>query len=256
MGLECNCYNLFSVKYMKILIIIPTYNEIENIATVISKILSIRKEIDVLVIDDNSIDGTGDYVNDLSKRETRVKLHRRPRKLGLGTAYLEGFRYAVKEGYDFIFEMDADMSHNPDDIPRFLEEIETADLVIGSRYCRGISVINWPMSRLLLSFSANIYSKIVTGIPVNDMTSGFKCYKRVVVEELLKERIVSDGYGFQIETVFWSYKKGFKIRELPIIFIDRLEGNSKMSRRIIWEAYWVIWRLRFAGMMRRFRRNP
>ncbi|MCK4329235.1 polyprenol monophosphomannose synthase [candidate division WOR-3 bacterium] len=235
---------------MRILIIIPTYNEIENISTVISRILSIRKDIEVLVIDDNSIDGTSEYVSNLSKEEERVKLHRRPRKLGLGTAYREGFRYAINERYDYIFEMDADMSHNPDDIPRFLEEIETADLIIGSRYAMGVSVINWPMSRLLLSFFANMYSRITTGVPVRDMTSGYKCYKRKVIEELLKEKIVSDGYGFQIETVFWAYKKGFRLREMPIIFTDRLEGSSKMSRRIVWEALWITWRLRFVGMFR------
>jgi len=142
------------------------------------------------------------------------------------------------------------MSHNPDDIPRFLEEIDTADLIIGSRYAMGVSVINWPMSRLLLSFFANMYSRITTGVPVRDMTSGYKCYKRKVIEELLKEKIVSDGYGFQIETVFWAYKKGFRLREMPIIFTDRLEGSSKMSRRIVWEALWITWRLRFVGMFR------
>lgn len=239
---------------MRILIIIPTYNEIENISSVLSRVLSIREDIDILVIDDNSMDGTGEYVRELSNKERRVKLHTRPAKLGLGTAYIEGFKYGVKEGYDFIFEMDADLSHNPDDILRFLEKIENADLVIGSRYSDGVSVVNWPISRLLLSYFANVYARIITGVPVKDMTSGYKCYRRKVVEALLKEKIVSDGYGFQIETVFWAYKNKFKMEEMPIIFIDRLEGSSKMSRKIAWEAFWVVWRLRLMGMMRKARR--
>ncbi len=239
---------------MRTLIIIPTYNEIENISSVLSRVLSIREDIDILVIDDNSMDGTGEYVRELSKKERRVKLHTRPAKLGLGTAYIEGFKYGVKEGYDFIFEMDADLSHNPDDILRFLERIENADLVIGSRYSDGVSVVNWPISRLLLSYFANVYARIITGVPVKDMTSGYKCYRRKVVEALLKEKIVSDGYGFQIETVFWAYKNKFKMEEMPIIFIERLEGNSKMSKKIVWEAFWVVWRLRLKGIRRKARR--
>lgn len=147
--------------------------------------------------------------------------------------------------------MDADLSHNPDDIPRILEKISDVDLVIGSRYSHGISVINWPMTRLLLSYFANLYTRLVTGVPVKDMTSGYKCYRRKVVEMLLKERIVSDGYGFQIETVFWSYRRNFRVVELPITFVDRLEGSSKMSREIIWEAFWMVWRLRVRGIVRR-----
>lgn len=236
---------------MRVLIIIPTYNERENVPVVLERVLSLMKEIDVLVIDDNSTDGTGEYIRDLSHNEKRVKLLSRPRKLGLGTAYIEGFRYAVENGYDYIFEMDADLSHNPDDIPRFLEKIKDMDLVIGSRYSDGVSVINWPMSRLLLSYLANLYTRVVTGIPVKDMTSGYKCYRRKVVERLLKEKIVSDGYGFQIETVFWSYRNRFRVMELSIIFADRVEGRSKMSKRIIWEAFWMVWRLRVMGLVRR-----
>lgn len=239
---------------MRTLVIIPTYNEMENISPVLSRVLSVRNDIDILVVDDNSADGTGEYVKKLTKKERRVKLHIRSAKLGLGTAYIEGFRYAIREGYDYIFEMDADLSHNPDDIPRFLERIKNADLVVGSRYSDGVSVVNWPMSRLLLSYFANIYARVVTGVPINDMTSGYKCYRRKVVEALLKERIVSDGYSFQIETVFWAYKNKFKVEELPIIFVDRLEGSSKMSKRIVWEAFWVVWRLRFMGMMQKGRK--
>jgi len=223
----------------------------ENISSVLSMVLSIRNDIDILVIDDNSADGTGEYVRELSSKERRVKLHIRPTKLGLGTAYIEGFGYAVREGYDYIFEMDADLSHNPDDISRFLEKIKNADLVIGSRYFGGVSVVNWPISRLLLSYFANMYARIITGVPVGDMTSGYKCYRRKVVEALLKEKIVSDGYSFQIETVFWAYRNNFKVKEMPIIFIDRVEGSSKMSKKIVWEAFWVVWRLRLTGMMRK-----
>jgi len=160
---------------MRTLVIIPTYNEMENISSVLSRVLSIKDDIDILVIDDNSADGTGEYVRELSRKERQVKLHTRPAKLGLGTAYIEGFRYAVREEYDYIFEMDADLSHNPDDIPRFLETIKNADLVVGSRYFDGVSIVNWPISRLLLSYFANMYARIVTGVPVKDMTSGYKC---------------------------------------------------------------------------------
>ncbi len=239
---------------MRTLVIIPTYNEMENISSVLDRVLKIRDDVDILVIDDNSADGTGEYVRKLSEREKRVKLHTRPTKLGLGTAYIEGFRYAISEGYDYIFEMDADLSHNPNDIPRFLEGIKKADFIIGSRYSDGVSVVNWPMSRLLLSYFANMYARVVTGVPVRDMTSGYKCYRRKVVEALLKERIVSDGYSFQIETVFWAYRCKFKVKELPITFIDRFEGSSKMSKRIVWEAFWVVWRLRFIRIMRKARR--
>ncbi|MDO9575841.1 MAG: polyprenol monophosphomannose synthase [bacterium] len=239
---------------MRTLVIIPTYNEMENISFVLSRVLSIRNDIDILVIDDNSADGTGEYVRELSRRERRLKLQARPAKLGLGTAYIEGFRYAVREEYDYIFEMDADLSHNPDDIPRFLETIKNADLVVGSRYFEGVSVVNWPISRLLLSYFANMYARVVTGVPVKDMTSGYKCYRKKVVEMLLKEKIVSDGYSFQIETVFWAYRNNFKVKELPIIFIDRVEGSSKMSKKIVWEAFWVVWRLRLVGMMSKARK--
>ncbi|HID93912.1 MAG TPA: polyprenol monophosphomannose synthase [bacterium (Candidatus Stahlbacteria)] len=233
---------------MRTLVIIPTYNEIENIGTVLEEVLSLSPDIDILVIDDNSQDGTGKYVDEFSKKKRRVSIIHRERKLGLGTAYKLGFQYAIDKKYDYIFEMDADLSHNPKDIPRFLEKIKNCDLVIGSRYKNGVSVVNWPMSRLLLSYFANIYARIITGVPVRDLTAGFKCYKREVLEAMDLKKIESDGYGFQIETVFWAYKKGFTVEEIPIIFVDRTEGTSKMSKQIIWEALWIVWKLRIRGL--------
>lgn len=233
---------------MRTLVIIPTYNEIENIGTVLREVLSLSPDIDILVIDDNSQDGTGEYVDEFSKKEKRVSIIHRERKLGLGTAYKLGFQYAMDKKYDYIFEMDADLSHNPKDIPRFLEKIKGCDLVIGSRYKNGVSVVNWPMSRLLLSYFANIYARIITGVPIRDLTAGFKCYRREVLEAMDLKKIQSDGYGFQIETVFWAHKKGFNIEEIPIIFVDRVEGTSKMSKHIIWEAFWLVWKLRIRGL--------
>ena len=233
---------------MRTLVIIPTYNEIENIETVLTEVLSLSPDIDILVIDDNSADGTGEYVDEFSEKEKRVSIIHRERKLGLGTAYKLGFQHAIKNKYDYIFEMDADLSHNPKDIPRFLEKIKNCDLVIGSRYKNGISVVNWPMSRLLLSYFANVYARIITGVPIMDLTAGFKCYRREVLEAMNFKQIESDGYGFQIETVFWAYKKGFAVEEIPIIFVDRVVGTSKMSKQIIWEALWIVWKLRMRGL--------
>ncbi|MDI6840296.1 MAG: polyprenol monophosphomannose synthase [bacterium] len=235
---------------MRVLIIIPTYNEIENIEKLIQLIFSYVPQADILVIDDNSKDGTGEYVEKLSKSEPRIHIIHRPEKLGLGTAYRFGFKYAIKMGYDYIFEMDADLSHNPEDIPRFIEEIKNCDLVIGSRYSDGVSVVNWPMLRLLLSYFANLYARVVTGVPVKDLTSGFKCYKRETLEGMPLERISSDGYGFQIETVYWAYHSGFKMGELSIIFTDREKGSSKMTKRIIWEAFWLVWKLRLFSLFK------
>jgi dolichol-phosphate mannosyltransferase len=236
----------------RILIIIPTYNEIENISHIIRLIFSDVPEANILVIDDNSPDGTGKYVEELSKKDERVKIIHRERKLGLGSAYKLGFKYAIKEKYDLVFEMDADFSHHPKDIKRFLQEIENCDLVIGSRYLKQVTVINWPLSRLLLSYFANLYARIITGIPVRDLTSGFKCYKIEVIKAFPLHRITSEGYGFQIETVFWAYCKKFKIREIPIVFTDRVEGSSKMSKKIVWEAFWLVWRLKIIGLFHRY----
>ena len=236
---------------MRALVITPTYNEIENIERLLKIVLSLRPDLDILIIDDNSSDGTGDFVDGFSKHESRVRVIHRPKKLGLGTAYKLGFKQAIKEGYDYVFEMDADFSHNPKDILRFLEEIKTCDLVIGSRYSDGVSVVNWPMSRLLLSYFANVYAQIVTGVPVKDLTAGFKCYRREVLEKMPLDKISSDGYGFQIETVFWSYQNGFRIREMSILFSDRVHGISKMSKQIIWEASWIVWKLRLYSLFER-----
>lgn len=234
----------------RVLVIIPTYNEKENIEKIISAVLKICTSSDVLVIDDNSQDGTGSIVKSFQKRTDRVYLFEREKKLGLGTAYVKGFKFGIKKRYDYLFEMDADFSHDPEDLPRFLEEIQKADLVIGSRYKNGVSVVNWPIARLLLSYFANVYARIVTGVPVKDLTAGFKCFKREVIESIDLDSIHSDGYGFQIEMNYWTFRKGYRIKEIPVIFIDRRSGESKMSKKIIWEAFWLVIRLRFLRIFR------
>ena len=233
------------------LVIIPTYNEAINIKKIIKRILSISKQLEILVIDDNSPDKTGDIVKKLNQNNKRLHLIRRERKLGLGTAYVLGFAYVLKNGYDFAFEMDADFSHNPDELPKFIELLNEYELIIGSRYVKGISVVNWPMKRLLLSYSACIFARIVTGIPVRDLTSGFKCYSRKAIESVDWKTFKVDGYGFQIQSVFSVYKSGLKIKEIPIIFVERSEGESKMSKRIIWEAFWLVWKLRLISLFRK-----
>ena len=229
---------------MKTLIIIPTYNEIENIEKIIEAIFCAAPNVNILIVDDNSADGTGKYVEKLSKKNPKVHIIHREGKLGLGSAYRTGFKYSLEKGYDYTFEMDADFSHNPKDIPRFLEKIKTCDLVVGSRYLNQISVVNWPLARLILSYFANFYARIITGTPTRDLTSGFKCYSRKVLEGIPLNRICSDGYGFQIETVFWAYHKKFNVQEMLIVFTDRIKGISKMSKTIIWEAFWLVWKLR------------
>lgn len=226
------------------LVIIPTYNEAVNIQKIIQRILSVSKQLEVLVIDDNSPDNTGSIVERLRKKNPRVHLIRRERKMGLGTAYVMGFNYVIKNKYDFAFEMDADFSHNPDDLPRFLKLLPSYDLIIGSRYVQGVSVVNWPMKRLLLSYFACLFARIVTGVPVRDLTSGFKCYSRKALQTVDWKHFRVDGYGFQIQSVFCVYHAGLPVKEIPIIFVERREGESKMSRRIIWEAFWLVWKLR------------
>ncbi len=229
---------------MKCLVIIPTYNESENIKKIIKTVLKQPvKNLDILVIDDNSQDGTANIVKSLAKNDKRVQLIERPGKLGLGTAYKLGFKYALERNYNFIFEMDADFSHNPEDIPRFIEAIKSCDLVIGSRYIKGGRILNWPSSRRILSFLANKFAKYLTGVPVNDMTAGYKCYRRCVVEKYDFNKLRANGYGFQIETVFFAYKNKFRIKEIPITFQDRIEGSSKMSRKIIYEAFFRVLKL-------------
>ena len=235
----------------KTLVIIPTYNELENITDLIPDILNRHKnlDLDILVVDDNSPDGTGNYIEDLSKSESRVKLIRRAGKLGLGSAYIEGFKYALKNSYDYIFEMDADYSHSPKEIKNFLKAIKSHDLVLGSRYVSGVNVVNWPIKRLLLSYFANKYTRIITGLPVYDATGGFKCFRRAVLEKIDLNKIKSNGYTFQIEMTFKAWKKGFSIGEIPIIFIDRTAGQSKMSRKIVREAIFMVWKLRIRSML-------
>lgn len=231
---------------MESLIVVPTYNEKENIRELCDAVLGIRDDIGMLVVDDNSPDGTGDIVDAIAEKNDRVHVIHRREKLGLGSAYITGFKWALANtDVKYIFEMDADFSHSPDSIPAFLEAIQDNDLVLGSRYLDGITVVNWPLSRLILSCGANIYTRIVTGLPLKDSTGGFKCFRREVLEQLPLDTIRSDGYSFQIEMNFFCWKKGFRIREIPIIFEDRRVGVSKMSRKIIWEAAFMVWRLRF-----------
>jgi dolichol-phosphate mannosyltransferase len=235
----------------KILIIVPTYNEFENIEKLIREIYTINSSLDILIVDDNSPDGTGEHVKKLMKQFDNLYLIEREGKLGLGTAYVAGFDFALQNGYTIIFEMDADFSHDPKEIPNFLEAISEADVVIGSRYIKGVNVVNWPLSRLLLSYFANKYTKFVTGLPLCDSTGGFKCFKRKVLESIDLEQIRSGGYSFQIEMNFKAWKNGFKLKEIPIIFIDRAVGKSKMSKVIFREAVWMVWKLKFKSLFGR-----
>jgi dolichol-phosphate mannosyltransferase len=231
------------------LVIVPTYNEKFNIARLIPAILAQDPSMEVLVVDDASPDGTGAIVDSIAATDPRVHVVHRAGKLGLGTAYISGFRWALERKYDLIFEMDADFSHNPDRLPEFLVAIRDADLVIGSRYQEGrVNVVNWPMSRLFLSYSANIYARAVTGLPIFDTTAGFKCFRRNVLESIDLSSVKSNGYAFQIEMHFRAWKKGFHLVEIPIVFVDRTEGVSKMSKRIVREAVWMVWRLRWWSM--------
>jgi dolichol-phosphate mannosyltransferase len=228
------------------LVIVPTYNECENISRLITAVLWADPRLDVLVVDDGSPDGTGDIVETMGSSNPRVHLLRRPRKMGLGTAYIAGFRWSLDRDYAYTFEMDADFSHDPGHLPQFLRAIETADLVLGSRYRDGkVTVVNWPIKRLLLSYFANVYARVVTGLPVWDATGGFKCYRRGVLAAIDLTRVRSNGYAFQIEMSFRAWKKQFRITEIPIVFVDRTEGSSKMSGSIVREAVWMVWRLRF-----------
>lgn len=236
---------------MEALIIVPTYNEKENIEEIIETVLNQGVGIEILIVDDNSPDGTGEIVDSIVETNNRVHVLHREGKLGLGSAYITGFKWAIENtDAKYVFEMDADFSHDPAAIPEFLEKIKDHDLVIGSRYLHGITVVNWPLSRLILSCGANVYTKIVTGLPLKDSTGGFKCFRREVLQQLPLDRIRSDGYSFQIEMNFYCWKKGFRIKEIPIIFEDRRVGVSKMSKRIIWEAAFMVWRLRFMSPRR------
>jgi len=237
---------------LKTLIIIPTYNERQNIGNLIQAIFELGIEgVQVLVVDDNSPDGTAEVVKELQKSQPKLHLIQRERKMGLGTAYVAGFRFALKHSFELIMEIDADFSHDPKDILRFMIASETSDLVVGSRYVNGVNVINWPLGRLLMSIGASTYTRLITGLPLKDCTSGFKCFRREVLESIALDRLQSDGYSFQIEMNFRAWKKGFRISELPIVFVDRRAGTSKMSKKIVREAIWMVWKLKLMSLLGR-----
>jgi dolichol-phosphate mannosyltransferase len=234
------------------LVIIPTYNESENLPRIVPEVLAQDERLEVLVIDDNSPDGTGKLADEIAATDPRVHVVHREGKLGLGTAYLTGFRWALERDYEYVFEMDADHSHDPKHLTQFLDAAQDADLVLGSRYLEGrVTVVNWPMTRLLLSYSANIYAKVITGHRIYDATGGFKCFRRRVLEAIDLDAVHSNGYSFQIEMSFRAWRKGFRVVEIPIVFVDRIEGTSKMSGAIVREAIWMVWRLRFKALFRR-----
>ncbi len=231
------------------IVVIPTYNERMNIEKMIHTVIELYPNIHILVVDDNSPDGTGDYVKAKSEEDSRIHVLQRAGKMGLGTAYVAGFKYMLEKGYKYVVQMDADFSHDPKEIKNLLKAIEENDLVIGSRYIQGVNVINWPMSRLLLSYFASIYTRVITGMPVMDATGGFKCFRREVLESIDLDKVKSNGYSFQIEMNFKTYKKGFRIKEIPIVFMDRVEGVSKMSKQIVREAVTMVWKLRFRAII-------
>jgi dolichol-phosphate mannosyltransferase len=234
------------------LVIIPTYNEIENLGRIVPQALEQDPRIDVLVVDDHSPDGTGAAADELARTNPRVHVLHRPGKQGLGKAYRDGFAWALERRYDYVFEMDADFSHDPRHLSQFLAAIQNADLVVGCRYLEGrVTVVNWPMSRLLLSYFANLYARMVTGLRLFDATAGFKCFRRAVLEAIDLKAVRSNGYAFQIEMSFRAARKGFRITEIPIVFVDRTDGVSKMSGAIVREAVWMVWRLRFMALLRR-----
>ena len=230
---------------MKTLVIIPTYNESENVSAIIDAVLEQEKNIEILIVDDNSPDGTAKIVKEKHEKNNRIHLLEREGKMGLGSAYVAGFKFALENKYDYIFEMDADFSHDPKDIKIILAEMENADLVIGSRYIEGINVVNWPLRRLMLSVFASKYVKWITRLPLRDPTGGFKCFRKKVLKKIDLDDIMSDGYSFQIEMNFRTWKDNFKIKEIPIVFTDRRSGQSKMSKKIVYEAIFVVWKLRF-----------
>jgi len=241
----------------RVLVIIPTYNEADNLPRVIPLVLAQSASVDILVVDDNSPDGTGEVALGLAadpsthRGETpRVHLLPRAGKEGLGRAYLAGFRWGLERGYDLLIQMDADLSHPPDRLPAIIQAADSADLVVGSRYVGGrVNVVNWPISRLLISYLGSIYARVITGLPIRDCTGGFNCYRREVLETLELDRIEANGYAFQIEMKFRSWRRGFRLLELPIVFTERESGESKMSKRIVREAVWKVWKLRLLDLV-------
>ncbi|ACM20987.1 GDP-mannose--undecaprenyl-phosphate mannosyltransferase [Geotalea daltonii FRC-32] len=234
---------------MKTVVVIPTYNECENLERLTTKVLAQDVSISILIVDDNSPDGTGDLADKMAALNPRISVLHRKGKLGLGSAYREGFRLAMQQGADYIIEMDADFSHDPEILPHFLQKMSDFDLVIGSRYLNGVSVVNWPIRRLILSYSASVYTRLITGLKISDCTSGFKCFSRKVLEKINLDEIKSDGYSFQIEMNFRCVEQGFKVGEVPIIFIDRHAGSSKMSKKIVREAVIMVWKLKLGSLL-------
>ena len=234
---------------MKTLIIIPTYKEKENVPKLVPRVLEQDKNVEILFIDDNSPDGTGEIIDKICSENPKVHVIHRSGKLGLGTAYVTGFKWALERDYARVFEMDADFSHDPDDIPRLIEASKQYDLIIGSRFIDGIRIMNWPFKRLLLSMMAMVYVKMITGLKLEDPTSGFKCYNRRVLDGLNLDGIRSNGYSFQIETNYKTRLAGFSIKEIPIIFTERADGISKMNKKIVFEAIWIVYRLRAHGIL-------
>ena len=229
---------------MTTLVISPTYNECKNVQSLIELILGKHPEFHLLIVDDSSPDGTANKVKELQADYSNLHLEERPTKDGLGTAYIYGFKWAIEREYDRIVQMDADLSHDPNDVPHLVNLLDEHDLIIGSRYVEGVSVVNWPIRRLILSYGANLYSRVITGMPIKDSTGGFKAWRREVLEELDLNAVRSQGYSFQIEMNFRTWCKGFRIKEVPIIFVDRTIGESKMSKNIVYEAIFMVWRLR------------
>ena len=236
------------VDAKKAIIIIPTYNEKENVERLVADIFINQPDINILFVDDNSPDGTADIIKTMMENNKALSILEREGKMGLGSAYIAGFKFALEKGYEYILEMDADFSHNPKEIPNFLNEIESNDLVIGSRYIKGVNVVNWPLTRLLISYFANVYTRVVTGLSVRDLTGGYKCFRRNVLETIDLSKIKSNGYAFQIELNFKTWANGFKIKEISIIFVDRVFGESKLSKEIMWEAFFLVWRLKINYM--------
>ena len=235
------------------LVIIPTYNEKENIRSIVELVLSQASNLDLLVVDDNSPDGTAAIVEEMTKADPRLHLLSRPGKLGLGTAYIAGFKWGLARQYAYLIEMDADFSHDPHELPNMLKAIQQADLIIGSRYLDGVRVVNWPLRRLFLSKGASYYVRLITGLPITDPTGGFKCFRRVVLKTIDLDAIRSNGYAFQVEMNYKVWMKGYRVREIPITFVDRHAGKSKMSGHIVREALWMVWVLAFS---QGFRRKP
>jgi len=233
------------------MVVVPTYNERDNIEKLVAQVLAQAPDIHALVVDDNSPDGTGTLVDKLAADNNRIHVLHRSGKLGLGSAYRDGFRVALEKGADYIVEMDADFSHDPATLPQFFSKMGDYDLVIGSRYLNGVSVVNWPLRRLMLSYFASVYTRLITGLKISDCTSGFKCFRREVIEAIDLGRIKSDGYSFQIEMNYRCVERGFRVGEIPIIFIDRHSGSSKMSKKIVREAVVMVWKLKLGSLLRK-----